>query len=145
MKRTLKSFSLLLIKFFFFNFLGYFIISFTPISFFWFEWISGLSHELTLFALPAIQLMIIMPLLSVPFCWQKSMLIFRGQTKTIGSASILELFFVVSLLFLLVNYLRINSVLGIMISLISARVAALLYLVSKRRREAKRVLLESSV
>ena len=115
----------------------YFLIIFTPLNFFWFKKIAGLPSDLIVFALPALKVMIAMPVLSLVSCWQKSLLLSRGKTKKIGYSSILEISTIALLLFFLVNQMRYNSVLCIMFSLIIGRLIAIFYLTNFRKEEIK--------
>lgn len=69
---------------------GLALVAFTPLSRFWFETISGLSSELTAFALTPAQLAVPLPALSVLLSLQRAILVEGRRTRHITVASALE-------------------------------------------------------
>jgi hypothetical protein len=105
------------------------IIAFTPLSTFWFYNISGLSKELTNFSYLPLQIMCIMPGLSVILSWQRAILVTARNTRPITWASSLEVFGIVLLLFLTINFSQLTGAVAACIALVIGRVCANVYLV----------------
>ena len=77
---------------------GLALIVFTPLATVWFQGVSGLSPELTAFALLPAQILALLPAGSVWICFQRSVLVHARQTAPITWAGILEVAVVVLLL-----------------------------------------------
>ena len=67
------------------------VIAFSPLSTLWFQEVSGLSAELTGFALLPTRLLTILPALSVLLSLQRSLLVQARQTRPITGASAIEI------------------------------------------------------
>ena len=65
-------------------------IAFTPLAGVWFEGVSGLSPDLARFALVPVQILALMPALSVLLSLQRSLQVVRRRTSPITWASVLE-------------------------------------------------------
>ncbi|MBI9071187.1 MAG: hypothetical protein JEY94_06295 [Melioribacteraceae bacterium] len=79
------------------------LITFSPLSTFWFRDISGLSLELTQFAITPSQILFILPVLTILISFQRAMLVNSRKTKPITMASILEVCGILLTLFILTN------------------------------------------
>lgn len=79
-------------------------LAFTPLSNLWFRLVSGLSLELTQFALNPLKILTIMPGIWVLLTFQRSVLVSARHTGPITWATALELVIVISVLFTAVHY-----------------------------------------
>ena len=70
--------------------LGLGLIALTPLSRVWFETVSGLSPELTGFALLPVRILVLMPALSVLLSLQRSLQVARRRTGPVTWASLVE-------------------------------------------------------
>lgn len=66
------------------------LIALTPLSTVWFQKVSGLTPELTQFALTPVRILVLMPALSVLLSLQRSLQVARRQTGPVTWASVLE-------------------------------------------------------
>ncbi len=66
------------------------LIAFTPFAGVWFETISGLSPELTAFAIPPTRILVLLPALSVLLSFQRSILVQGRFTRPITAATAVE-------------------------------------------------------
>jgi O-antigen/teichoic acid export membrane protein len=80
--------------------LGLAVLAWTPLSSLWLQGVSGLTPELTRFALPPIRILTLMPALSVLLSLQRSMQVARRQTGPVTWASALEVAGILSVLVL---------------------------------------------
>lgn len=85
--------------------LGFLLIAFSPLAVVWFYHVSGLSQELTDFAIFPLQLISILPALAVLLSFQRAALVNAHRTKPITIATGLEMAVMIGALFLMVNYL----------------------------------------
>jgi hypothetical protein len=104
-------------------------IAFSPLATFWFHSISGLSMELTSFSYLPLQIMCIMPGLSVILSWQRAILVNARNTRPITWASSLEVLGIVLLLFLAINYFQLTGAVAASFALVVGRLIANIYLV----------------
>jgi hypothetical protein len=70
--------------------MGLALIAFTPLVHFWFETVSGLTPELTAFAINPTRIFVIMPALSVFLSFQRAVLVRGSSTRPITWATVLE-------------------------------------------------------
>ncbi len=66
------------------------VIAFTPLAGIWFERVAGLTPELTELAIPALGIVVVMPLLSVLLAFSRAMLVWSGKTDAITWAGLIE-------------------------------------------------------
>jgi len=66
------------------------LVAFTPLSDLWFHVVSGLSTELTSFALTPTRILVLMPALSVIISWQRAVLVHGNRTAPISTATGIE-------------------------------------------------------
>ncbi len=100
---------------------GFALIVFTPLAVVWFHKISGLSPELTRFAILPLQIIAVLPALSILLSFQRAMLVSSRHTSPITWATGLEVILMMSVLFIAINVLN----------LIGAIAAALAYAVGR--------------
>ena len=67
------------------------IIAFTPLAYIWFNDVSGLSIELTVFSIIPLKIMAIFPMLTVLISFQRALLVDARKTKYITFATIIRI------------------------------------------------------
>jgi hypothetical protein len=77
------------------------VVAFTPLAPWWQQQIAGLSEELTDFAVPALQLAVLLPALNVLQSWLRGIVVAGKETGVIAQATVVNL--VVLLLVLLIG------------------------------------------
>ncbi|OGP51135.1 MAG: hypothetical protein A2Y79_03330 [Deltaproteobacteria bacterium RBG_13_43_22] len=113
-------------------------IGFTPLSHFWFRRVSGLSVELTQFAVSPIKILTIMPGLWMLLSFQRSVLVSNRNTGPMTYATGLELLIVLATLFVAVSYLNAVGAIAAAVALILGRIGGILCLVRPFLRVLKR-------
>jgi hypothetical protein len=109
--------------------LGLAVMAFTPLSFVWFQKISGLSHELSQFSILPTKILSLLPALSVILCFQRAVIIKNKNTKPVTIATAIELISVVILLIFTIKYLGLAGAVCAAISMTLGRLAADIYLI----------------
>jgi len=104
------------------------LISFTPLSYFWFHKVSGLSLELTRFALLPLKILTPLPAIWVFLTFQRSVLVNARQTRPITWATGLELMLIVMTLFMAISYFDTVGVVAAALALVIGRIGANTYL-----------------
>jgi hypothetical protein len=104
------------------------LISFTPLSYFWFHKVSGLSLELTHFALLPLKILTPLPAIWVFLTFQRSVLVNARQTRPITWATGLELMLIVMTLFMAIRYFDTVGVVAAALALVIGRIGANTYL-----------------
>jgi len=104
-------------------------IGFTPLSFFWFHRVSGLSVELTQFALTPVKLLTVMPGLWMLVSFQRSVLVSTRHTTPITWATGLELLIVLATLFVAIVYLDFIGAVAAATAFLLGRISGMLYLI----------------
>jgi len=79
------------------------LIAFTPLSGVWFQTVSGLSNELTAFAIPPTKFLILMPWFSVYLSFQRALMVNLRTTRHISRASAIEVLGIISVLVLTIH------------------------------------------
>jgi progressive ankylosis protein len=105
------------------------IISFTPLAKIWFHDISGLSIELTEFAILPLIIISIMPALSVLISFQRSILVANKNTSPITPATAIEVIGILLVLFLLINGFYFVGAVAAMTAFIIGRIGSIIYLI----------------
>ena len=108
---------------------GLCLVVFTPLATAWFHDISGLSRELTSFAITPAQLMAAIPGLTVLLSFQRSLLVISRKTIPITLATVMEVGGVATVLFLTIKYLDTVGAIAAGLGFVLGRLAANLYLV----------------
>ena len=103
-------------------------IAFTPLSHLWFGFVSGLSLELTQFALSPLKLLTIMPGIWVLLTFQRSVLVSARDTGPITRATGLELLIVIAVLFAAIRYFDVIGATAAALALILGRIGGTLCL-----------------
>ncbi len=104
------------------------LISFTPLSYLWFHKVSGLSLELTRFALLPLKILTPLPAIWVFLTFQRSVLVNARQTRPITWATGLELMLIVMTLFMAISYFDTVGVVAAALALVIGRAGANTYL-----------------
>jgi hypothetical protein len=104
------------------------IIAFSPLADFWFGSISGLSAELTRFAIIPLQIMVIMPGLSVLLSFQRAILIIVRKTSALTWATSLEVTGIFIVLYLSTVVFNVIGAIAATCAYITGRLAANMYL-----------------
>ncbi len=110
------------------------LIAWTPLAEVWFAHVSGLSPELTRFAMTPARLLVILPGLTVLLCFQRAMLVNHKATRHITWATTIEVVVVVAVLSFGVLGLDAVGVTVAAVALVVGRLGANLYLVGPLRR-----------
>ncbi|MBA4395484.1 MAG: hypothetical protein C0407_18185, partial [Desulfobacca sp.] len=97
-------------------------IGFTPLSYLWFHIVSGLSVELTQFALAPVKILAIMPGLWMLLTFQRSVLVNARHTGPITRATGLELTIVILTLYIGIHYLDAIGVIAAVVALLLGRI-----------------------
>ncbi len=103
-------------------------IAFSPLAEVWFNEVSGLSKELTLFSITPLKIMAVFPVLTVLISFQRALLVDARKTKHITFATIIEFSGIVVVLIIAVKMLLIVGVIAAVISFVLGRIAANIYL-----------------
>lgn len=105
------------------------IVSFTPLAFLWFNKVSGLSVELSLFALLPTKILTLTPTLMVLLTFLRSIMVSSRKTKQITIATFLELTTVIVLLLVTTQVFGMIGAVGAAASMAIARMFANGYLI----------------
>ena len=104
-----------------------FIISFSPLSDFWFENVSGLSKALSDFSKVPLQIMVIIPALTVWISFQRAMLVNGKNTKLITLGTAIEIVIITIVMYTTVNIFSLTGAIAATTSFIIGRLSANLY------------------
>lgn len=104
------------------------IIALTPLADLWFHNVSGLSIELTEFAILPLIIISIMPALSVLVSFQRSILVAFKNTSPITPATAIEVVGILIVLYLFINGFNTVGAVAAMSAFIIGRFGAILYL-----------------
>lgn len=104
------------------------IISFTPLATIWFHDVSGLTIDLTHFAILPLQILSLIPGLSVLLSFQRAVLVHARKTTPITFASALEVGGIILVLFITIFYFNLNGAVSAALAFVLGRLAANLYL-----------------
>jgi len=114
------------------------VIAFTPLARIWFHDVSGLSVELTNFALLPLQIMCLMPGLAVVLSLQRAILVSARRTTSVTWATIIEVSSIVVVLFVAIFYFELNGAVSACLAFIFGRLSANLYLIYPYSASVKR-------
>jgi hypothetical protein len=110
--------------------IGLSLIAFTPLAVVWFHNISGLTTELTVFALTPIRILAIFPMLSVLLAMQRGLLVYAHQNKTITWSTVVEIVSVAIVLTIGIHQLNLIGATAAAIAILSGRLIGALFLVA---------------
>ncbi|MCP4572864.1 MAG: hypothetical protein GY838_10975 [bacterium] len=115
--------------------LGYAMIVLTPLSHVWLETVSGLTPELSGLAHLPLQILVLMPALSVLLSLQRSLLVARRGTGPITWASVIEVVGIFGVLLVTVAWSGWVGATAAAVAYLVGRAAANLYLVRSMRTQ----------
>jgi len=104
------------------------LISVTPLSSIWYHTVSGLSFELTKFALLPTQILTIIPGLTVLLSFQRSLLVVHKRTKHVTIATLMEVSTILTVLLITIKFFNFVGVIAAAIAFIIGRSMANIYL-----------------
>ncbi len=113
------------------------LVAFTPLSNLWFEDVAGLTKNLALFSNPPLMIMALMPGLTFLISFQRSILVDAKNTKPITIATVIEIFSIIIILLVTINYFDMIGVVAATISFVLGRLAANSYLMKPFLAEVK--------
>jgi hypothetical protein len=109
--------------------LAYALIAYTPLVNVWYHTVSGLSLELTAFALTPTRILPILPALAVLLSYQRGFLVHARRTRPITWATIIEISGIILVLMVAINLFDVVGATAAAIAFVAGRVAGNLYLV----------------
>lgn len=104
------------------------LIAFTPLADLWFINISGLSKELADLSYLPLQIMVLLPALTVLLNFQRSLFVIHGTTGPISVATAVELFGIIGVLLVCVVFLDMVGVVGAALAFVIGKGMSTLYL-----------------
>lgn len=107
---------------------GLSLVAFTPLSVLWFNKVSGLSIELTRFALTPTRILCLIPALSVVIAFQRAILVTHKKTTPVTVGTAIEVSGIFVILLLTLQGLGLIGAVGAALALITGRVLANIYL-----------------
>ncbi len=110
------------------------IIAFTPLATFWFETVSGLPSDLVEFSIFPLQIMVLMPGLSVMLSFQRAIQVASRETGPLTRATFLEVIGIIAVLFLMTFFLNTVGAIAASVAFIIGRLAANFYLLKPNQR-----------
>lgn len=109
------------------------LIAFTPLANVWFINISGLTAELANLSYLPLQIMIVLPVLTVLLNFQRSLLVVNGTTGPISKATAVELIAIIIVLLVCVVFLDLTGVIAASIAFVTGKGLSVLYLLPWQR------------
>jgi len=103
-------------------------VLFTPLAGVWFQRVSGLSAELSAFALLPARLLVLLPAMEYWLSFQRSRFILNGQTRIITAATAVEVAGIALLLFACIGWLGMIGAVAGSVAQITGRLASNLFL-----------------
>ena len=104
------------------------LIAFSPLAAVWYGTISGLSNELTLFALAPTRILVILPALSVLLAFQRGLLVHAGRNAPATWATLIELTGIAVVLAIAIHWLDVVGAVAAAVALVSARIVGTMWL-----------------
>jgi progressive ankylosis protein len=108
------------------------VVALTPLEMFWFERLSGLSHDLAQFAVWPVRILILYPALEYIASFQRARPILEHRTGVVTIATAIETFVLAATLFVAIRVFGMIGVVGGAIAMLAGRLAANAYLFSRR-------------
>jgi hypothetical protein len=104
------------------------VIAFTPLAEIWFIKVSGLTSDLADLAYLPLQILLLLPALSILLSFQRSTLVVASTTKPISIATAVELFTIIAVLLVCIAYFNMIGVIAASIAYIIGKSASNIYL-----------------
>ena len=108
------------------------VLAFTPLADLWFINVSGLTEELADLSYLPLQIMILLPALTVLLNFQRSLLVINGTTGPISKATAVELVSIIIVLLVCVVFLNMAGVVAAAIAFTFGKCMSTLYLVPRQ-------------
>ncbi len=108
------------------------ILAFTPLADLWFIDVSGLTNELADLSYLPLQIMILLPALTVLLNFQRSLLVINGTTGPISKATAVELITIIIVLLVCVVFLEMAGVVAAAIAFTVGKCMSTLYLTPRQ-------------
>lgn len=105
------------------------LIAFTPLSRVWYETISGLSPELTSFAITPTRILVLLPALSVLLSFQRGFLVHARRTGSISWATVVEMGGIIAVLLVTIHFFGMVGTMAAAIAFMVGRVGGNLFLI----------------
>jgi len=115
------------------------LILFTPLLHVWFRTISGLSAELTAFAILPARILAILPLLTLLINFQRGLLVHTTETGPIKGASLLEVVMILFTLYLTVFFFGLPGAVAAAVSYVTGRFFGNAYLLPAQLRATEQI------
>ncbi|MRR21685.1 hypothetical protein EG830_01740 [bacterium] len=109
------------------------LIAFTPLADLWFINISGLSKELADLSYLPLQIMVLLPALTVLLNFQRSLLVIQRTTGPISVATAVELIGIIGVLLVCVVFLDMVGVVGASLAFVIGKGMSTIYLIPRQR------------
>ena len=100
------------------------VIAYSPLSFLWFYDVSGLSIGLTEFAIPPLQILVLLPALSVLLSFQRALLVNARTTKVITWATAIEVVGIAMILWIAIQHFNSSGVMAAVTAIVLGRICA---------------------
>ena len=107
----------------------FFLIAFTPLSSIWFHKVSGLSPELSQFAIIPTCILSFMPALTMFIAFGRAIMVSHQKTTPITIATAIEVTMIMGILFFTIQGLDMIGAIGAAISILAGRLIADVYLI----------------
>lgn len=107
-------------------------IAFTPLADLWFIDVSGLSKEMAELSYLPLQIMVLLPALSVLLNFQRSLLVINGTTGPISAATAVELTGIIAVLLVCVVFLDMTGVIAASLAYVIGKGLSTAYLYPKQ-------------
>ena len=104
------------------------LIAFTPLAAGWYGTVSGLSDELTLFALAPTRILVLLPAFSVLLAFQRGLLVHAGRNAPATWATLIELTGIATALAVGIHWFDFVGAVAAAVALISARIVSTMWL-----------------
>lgn len=104
------------------------VVVFTPIIYFWYKFITGLSDELIDFALFPTSIFVLMPALTAIFFWQTSVLIKHKKTFNISVSTAIELCVIVLCFIVNIYIFKTVGIVSAAIAIVVAKIFSNIYI-----------------
>ncbi len=114
------------------------LIAFTPLADLWFINVSGLTEELAVLSYLPLQIMILLPALTVLLNFQRSLLVVNGTTGPISKATAVELIAIIIVLLLCVVFLDMTGVVAASVAFVTGKGLSTLYLLPWQKSVLKK-------
>lgn len=113
------------------------IITMTPLSYVWFNGISGLSNELAQFSIFPSMLVTLLPGLTFLISVQRAIQVYSRKTSPLTTATIIEVLGIISVLFISIKMLDLIGVVSAALAYMIGRILANIYLLKPNREAIK--------